>query len=273
MTDRSLAALGYGDVPALSPLTYPGRPVTAPALLVGGELWDLRAGPGPVGTWRVPDGPDGTPGGPLDAVLARLGQAPVAERLPVLAVGSNASPAQLSHKLTRLELPSALPLVPVRVRGVAVGASAHIGRYGYVAAAPYADPNADTRLVVGWLDPAQLAAVDATETPAYHRLPLASDFPAVLPSGEPLAGAHLYAGARGVLADATGAPRAGGGDQAALLAGLLAASARLRALLGPDPATWVARAGSSVALRDAGTRAFREEGWVLPQEAFRPHTP
>ncbi|MFD7506115.1 hypothetical protein [Streptomyces sp. NPDC059850] len=30
MDDRSLSALGFGDVPAEAPLTYPGRPVTAP---------------------------------------------------------------------------------------------------------------------------------------------------------------------------------------------------------------------------------------------------
>jgi hypothetical protein len=69
----------------------------------------------------------------------------------------------------------------------------------------------------------------------------------------------------------TGRPRAGGGDQSELLAALLAGSERLRDLLGPDPATWVRRAGADPSLREAGTLVFGEEGWVLPQTDFLPY--
>ncbi|MFD8217732.1 hypothetical protein ACFV2U_29480 [Streptomyces sp. NPDC059697] len=65
--------------------------------------------------------------------------------------------------------------------------------------------------------------------------------------------------------------RPGGGDRAELLAALLAGSARLRELLGPDPATWVRRAGADRALRERGTPVFGEEGWVLPQTDFLPY--
>ena len=60
-------------------------------------------------------------------------------------------------------------MVPVRVRGIGVGCSAHIGRAGYVATAPYSDPDGRDALVVSWLDAAQLRAVDATEFPNYRR--------------------------------------------------------------------------------------------------------
>ncbi|MFJ2768021.1 hypothetical protein [Streptomyces sp. NPDC087300] len=261
--DRGLAALGLDGVPALQPLTYPGRPVTAPSLLTGTELLPLRVGSGGPGAWAVEGA---APRRSLDAVLTGLGQAPVAGRVPVVAVGSNASPGQVSHKLARLGLSGAVPMVPVRLRGIGVGCSAHIGRAGYVAAAPYPDPTACRSLVVSWLDPAQLAAVDDTELPNYRRVRLSGDaYGMALPCGARLEEAYVYVSARGLLADpATGRPRPGGGDQATLLGALLAASPALRALLGPDAAAWVRRAAADAALRERGTQLFAAAGWVLP---------
>ncbi|MGR3939096.1 hypothetical protein [Streptomyces sp. BRA346] len=238
--DLSLAALGFGDVPAEAPLTYPGRPVTTPTLLTGGELH------------------------PLDLTLLERYR----QRHPVIAVGSNASPAQLHHKLSGPGHPATVPMVPVLVHGIAVGCSAHIGRYGYVASAPYGHPAALTSLVVSWLDDAQLDAVDRTEVPNYQRVRLpGAEFPMVLPSGERLDAAYLYVSTHGVLTAPGdgGRPLPGGGDQSALLARLLASSARLRDLLGPDPAAWVGRAGADAAVRTAGTRLFHDEGWARPR--------
>ncbi|WKX72649.1 hypothetical protein [Streptomyces sp. XD-27] len=294
MSDRSLEALGFTDVPLDQPLTYPGRPVSGPALLHGGELWVLTARRGPLGGWPVAgpyghgagggyghggggveghgggraEGPRGG-GEPLDAVLTRLGAAVMAARHPVIAVGSNASPAQLRRKFTRRGVGMTLPMARVTVRGIGIGVSAHIGAAGYVAAAPYADPLARTEVVVSWFDDEQLRVVDATEHPNYRRLLLpGADFPMALPSAEPLTAAYVYAGVHGVLTGPDGTPRRGGGDQSELLVALLAASGRLRELLGPDPQTWVARARADAAVRAAGRAIFREEGWALPQEAF-----
>lgn len=149
-------------------------------------------------------------------------------------------------------------MVPVRVHGIGVGCSGHISPAGYVAGTPYVDPRAETTLVVTWLDSTQLKAVDDTEFPDYRRAILPGDaFAMTMPSGERLGGAYIYFSAHGVLADpATGQPRPGGGDQAQLLAALLAGSARLRELLGPDPATWVRRAGADRAAR-AGHAGLR----------------
>ncbi|WP_420035577.1 hypothetical protein ACN2WE_27675 [Streptomyces sp. cg28] len=225
---RTLRALGYGTPPALAPLTYPGRPITAPALLVGDELHALPAD------------------GALDDVLK--------ERTPVLAVGSNASPAQIAHKLTRLNLPVRVPMIPVETRGIGIGCSAHIGRNGYVAAAPYEAPGEQRTLVVTWLDDVQLKAVDATELPNYRRV--------AVPDA-PVPGLQLYVSEYGVLTDpgTGGAPRPGGGDQAALLTALLRHSPALLALLGPTPRDWVRRAAASPAAREEGTRLLRETGY------------
>ncbi|MEU7108089.1 hypothetical protein ACFQ2B_37090 [Streptomyces stramineus] len=273
MTDRSLAALGLAGAPAELPLTYPGRPVTEPALLTGGELLPLRVAAGArLGAWTVVaamdhprSAPDGDPEEEpeLDRLLGHLGLPAADARYPVVAVGSNASPAQLHHKLDGAGLSTTVPMVPVLVRGLAVGCSGHIGRHGYVAATPYADPAGEQALVISWLDGAQLAAVDATEL-NYRRVLLpGTGFPMAMPSGERLAGAYLYVSSHGVLTDpATGLPRPGGGDQRALLTRLLAGSAALRRLLGPGPEVWVARAAADPAAREAGKQVFRREGWV-----------
>lgn len=286
MTRWTLRALGLDVVPALRPLTYPGRPATEPALLTGPELLPLTPGPAPLGDWRPAGTDEGDeadeadeadgPGRPsLDDALAALGRDPADRRHPVLAVGSNASPAQLAHKFATAGLSAAVPLVPVRAGGVAVGCSGHIGRHGYVAAAPYAAPGARTTLVAGWLDGEQLTAVDATEF-NYRRILLPGDrFPVTLPSGERLRGAYLYVSKWGVLTGppAGGPPRPGGGDQSALLATLLAGSARLRALLGPGPRDWVERAAADPGLRAEGTRILAEEGWVERETGLPAHEP
>ncbi|MEU6114677.1 hypothetical protein ABZ840_09125 [Streptomyces sp. NPDC047117] len=264
----SVRAAGLGAVPALEPLSYPGRPVAAPALLDGEALLPLTAVPGRhrVGGWRLGPDPDRT----LDDVLRTRGLPLTGRRHPVLAVGSNASPAQVAYKLARSEVPVAVPMVPVRVGGIGVGSSAHVGTPGYVAAAPFADPQSEVTLVAGWLDAAQLAVVDATEA-RYHRILLPGDrFPMTLPSGERLGGAYLYVSRYGVLAGPDGRPRPSGA-QPALLAALLAGSAALRRLLGPDPRTWVKRASSDAAVRAAARQVFRAEGRVVPQPEFTPY--
>ncbi|MFW6689797.1 hypothetical protein [Streptomyces sp. MAR4 CNX-425] len=276
MPDRTLEALGLATVPLLEPLTYPGPPAPGPSLLAGDRLLPLRPAAGGVGRWRVAgEGGGGTdPGrhperGTLDEALASLGQAPAAERYPVLALGSNAAPGQLRHKLTHLGLPAVVPLTPAAVGGVGVGVSGHISRPGYVAAAPYAAGDVESRLWVTWLDEDQLRAVDGTEMPNYGRALLpAVEFPARLPTGERLPGTYVYFNARGVLSGPGGGPLPQPPDQSALLTRLLTASPRLRALLGPTPRHWVARAAADAAAREAGTRIFHEEGWLRPERVF-----
>ncbi|MFB6779987.1 hypothetical protein ACFCX0_21730 [Streptomyces sp. NPDC056352] len=164
-----------------------------------------------------------------------------------------------------------MPMVPVRVEGIGVGCSGHISPAGYVASTSYVDRGVSAVLVVAWLDAEQLAAVDATEFPDHRRAILSGDeFPVTMPSGERLGGAYIYFSSHGVPAGPDGTPRPGAGDQSELLAALLAASPRLGELLGPDPSSWIKKAGIDPALRE-GTRIFGEEGRVLPQTDFLPY--
>lgn len=177
--DRTLEALGLAEAPRDHPLTYPGAWPEESGLLDGDRLLPLTGHTFP-------------------------------GRVPVLAVGSNACPGQLRHKMREYELSSPIPLVKARVTGLEVGVSAHVSAMGYVSASPFRAPGHTRELFLTWLDPAQLAAVDASEgvtapTGAYDRVSLpAADVRIELESGATLEGAHLYVNRRGVLHDGTG---------------------------------------------------------------------
>lgn len=266
----SLAALGMDGVPALDPLSYPGRVVDGPALLSKAHLLRMTPTAEPIGRWRVHQ--DTNPARSLDGVLADLGEPPTSERHPLIAVGSNAAPAQLHHKLTRLGLPAVVPMTPLRVSGLGVGVSAHVALNGYVANSPFADPGGKADVVLTFLDADQLCAVDDTELPRYHRVLLSgAEFEMALPSGERLDAAYLYVNAAGVLAARDGTPRVPG-VQEALLAELLERSPRLRALF-DSPQDWIAKARADADLRATVKQIFHESGWVLPQEAWREVSP
>jgi hypothetical protein len=183
------------------------------------------------------------------------------DRTPVLAVGSNACPGQLRHKMAEFGIVSPVPMVKVRVTGVDIGVSAHVSRVGYVSASPVNSPGVVRELFVTWFDARQLVVVDASEV-AYHRAWLpGTEFPVSLGSGELLRGAYVYVNRRGVLHDGTGVPRRHPGERA-LLTELLGGSAELRKLFGRTPEEFCARARADRELCERGTRLFREEGLV-----------
>ncbi|EGX55686.1 hypothetical protein SZN_31674 [Streptomyces zinciresistens K42] len=231
--DRSLEALGLAEAPRDHPLRYPGAWPADSGLLAGDRLL------------------------PLDRLVHD-------DRTPVLAVGSNASPAQLRRKMEAFGITSPLPMVRARVTGLEVGVSAHVSRLGYVSASPFHAPGRVRELFVIWLDGEQLAVIDASEgVPLPHgnytrvRLP-SSVARTGLADGTTLPGVFVYINRHGVLHDGTGAPRVHPG-QRPLLTGLLRDSARLRALFGATPEEFCARARADAALCDRGTRLFAEE--------------
>lgn len=249
-------------VPALDPLSYPGRVIGEPALLAGARVLEMTAGAGRrMGRWRVQGA------GLLDAALEQRAQPPTAELHPVIAIGSNAAPAQLHYKLTRLALRSVVPMTPLTVSGLGVGVSAHVALNGYVANSPFTDPDSVSQVILTLLDADQLRAIDDTELPRYRRVLLSgADYPMVLPSGERLAAGYVYANSAGVLAGEDGKPLAPA-TQPELLAELLERSARLRQLF-DSPGAWVDKARADSELRAAAKQIFRESGWVLPQDAL-----
>ncbi|GGQ69459.1 hypothetical protein [Streptomyces asoensis] len=245
MTSRhdrhTLRALGLADAPRDRPLSYPGAWPARSGLLSGDELL------------------------PLDR-LTHPG------RTPVVAVGSNASPAQLRHKMAAAAVASAVPMVKARVTGIDVGASAHVSRFGYVSASPVRAPAVTRELFVIWLDPEQLALVDATE-PNYDRVLLpAPEFRVELENGEPLPDTFAYVNHHGVLHRGDGIPRRHPG-QRALITELLLASAALRNMFGGTPEEFCARARADAALCEEGTRLFAEEKMVTSSGLEHLHVP
>lgn len=233
---HTLEVLGLAEAPRDHPLLYPGAWPADSGLLDGGRLL------------------------PLDRLVYE-------DRVPVLAVGSNASPAQLRHKMAEYGITSPIPMVRTRVTGIDVGVSAHVSLLGYVSASPVEAPAAVRELFVTWLDAEQLAVVDASEgvplpNGNYRRVWLPSpEVRTELADGTQLPGVYVYVNRHGVLHDGTGAPRTHPG-QRALLTELLVGSARLRELFGVTPEEFCARARADRGLCRQGTRLFKEEKLV-----------
>jgi hypothetical protein len=161
-----------GPVGAPQPLSYPGRALTRAGVLTGDG----------VRPWPAGD----------DAVLAG--------RSAVLSVGSNGDPRVLRAKLDAAGVSTLVPLAPAVVVGIVVAHSAHVSLGGYVAAAPCDAPSGAVRGVVTWLDPTQLAALDASE-PNYRRVPLSPSRYLVAPvQGHHLTQVSVYRSIWGLLA-------------------------------------------------------------------------
>ncbi|WP_399881973.1 hypothetical protein ACGH7X_04860 [Streptomyces sp. BBFR51] len=237
--DRTLRALGLAGVPREEPLLYPGAWPTESGLLCGDRLL------------------------PLDRAVHEDG----GDRVPVLAIGSNASPGQLRHKMAEFGIGSPIPMVRSRVTGLDIGVSAHVSRMGYVSASPVGAAGVVRELFVLWLDAEQLAVVDASEgVPMaggnFDRAWLPAPDVRVEPGdGTVLRGAYAYVNRHGVLHDGTGAPRRHPGEQRPLITELLHGSARLRELFGVTPEEFCARARARADRRlcERGTRLFAEE--------------
>jgi hypothetical protein len=234
--DHSLEALGLALAPRDHPLLYPGAWPAQSGLLDGDRFL------------------------PLDRLVHE-------DRVPVLAVGSNACPGQLRHKMVESKITSPIPMVRARVTGIDVGVSAHVSRLGYVSASPFDAPCTVRELFLTWLDAAQLAVIDTSEgvplrygnfRRAWLQVPQVR---IELEDGTQLPGAYIYVNRRGVLRNGSGAPR-GHPGQRALLTELLVGSARLRELFGVTPEEFCTRARADAGLCERGTRVFAEEKLV-----------
>jgi len=232
----TLTSLGLAQAPRDHPLTYPGPWPTASSLLQGDRLL------------------------PLDRLTHP-------DRTPVLAVGSNACPAQLRHKMDEFGIESPVPMTKVEVTGLDVGVSAHVSRMGYVSSSPVNAPGVSRELFVIWLDDEQLRVVDASEGARsaegnYARVLLPEpEFRVDLENGHVVRGTYAYVNRHGVLHDGTGTPRRHA-DQRTLIGELLKGSAELRRLFGGTPEEFCARARADAELCERGTRLLREEKLV-----------
>ncbi|MBB5140063.1 hypothetical protein HNP84_009828 [Thermocatellispora tengchongensis] len=248
-----------------SPLSYPGRLPDASGVVVGDRFLALDVWEGaPLGEWGVPEA-----GVRLADFLASAGVAPVRERVPVVAVGSNAAPAQLRRKFAALGARLVLPMTMATVRGIAAGVSGHVNRHGYVPATPVVG-DFRSRLFVGWFDREQLGVLDVTE-PNYVRR-LVPEGAVTLESGVGVRNCHCYAGRHGHLAERECGTPVLLGSQAAVIAWLLRRSSALARLCGRTPEEFVTRLRGDghgrASVRDAAYVLMRAEGLVRVQAEF-----
>ena len=107
----------------------------------------------------------------LDRWLHRVGSPPIAARLPILAVGSNAYPRQLVDKFQAHPVPDdAVPVLPCTLTDLRLVFCAHLSSHDYPPVTPQQAPGHTTHSWIHWLTPEQLEAVAATEGPAYTLL-------------------------------------------------------------------------------------------------------
>lgn len=193
--------------PIDNPEAYPGTPLTGSCVLTSADEWGLELvqigeDPDPVwperAPWRVADDSRD-----VDELLTDLGSEPMAARVPVLAIGSNASAAQLRRKFGGVP-DWAVPVTLADVTGLGVAYSAHVSRPGYVPWAPYATDDTRAALYrITWLTATEVEVLDKTE-PNYTPTALGDDHSVRLESGQCLAGVVVYAGRWGVVADDDG---------------------------------------------------------------------
>jgi hypothetical protein len=85
-----------------------------------------------------------------------------ADRLPVLAIGSNRAPEQLQRKFA--DMPQAeIAVERVRLRGFDVVHSAHLSGYAALAATLHQAPDVAVDISVTWIPPALMPRMHATE--------------------------------------------------------------------------------------------------------------
>ena len=244
--------------PIAAPLTYPGAAPDSPAVLVtDADVFVVRPSPGvALGTWRVELAPGTSKA--LDEVLGERGAALAGDRAPVLAVGSNAAPAQIRRKLSTAGLTASVPVTAVTVDGLRVGVSAHVSKAGYVPATPVPDPLATSRpMWVTWLAPEELQAMDKTE-PNYDRVQVPGSCAVRLTPVQALSECWLYVSHHGYLTERSGEPRTLT-DQGDLISRLLAELPALTDLAGNSPEEWVSRARDQ-GVRDGIRDLFRASG-------------
>lgn len=167
LSDLRRHARGAEEWPAprLVPTTYPGAAPDYDYLLVGDQVLPIAVQvDGSSLRARLPDG------SPVDEVLARLGSAPLAERVPVLAYGANRTPHSLAVKFAhhlddhsdQSGQPEAVPVVSVTVRDIDIVA-ASLSSQGCIYADMTPSPGTRASAKLTLLDREQAGAIHASE--------------------------------------------------------------------------------------------------------------
>jgi hypothetical protein len=234
----------FDDDPLVAPARYPGPPAPGSGLLADGRFEPLS--------------PD---------ELSRLGKPPYDDRVLVVAVGANASPAVMHRKLRREGREGPVPFLAATLTGVAVGHSAHVSVPGYVPAAPYAAAGVCTPVMASLLDAEQVDCLDRTEPNYVRRTLHADEFWLRLDGGDQPRDFDLYDGRWGVLAPPGGSPitLSGQVDLHAYLAAHWPAYTELLGLVGAerDAESPVLALAQDAALRARVRAAWHSTGWAV----------
>ncbi|WP_300681654.1 hypothetical protein [Nocardioides sp.] len=276
------------DAPRARPLTYPGSPPpTSVVQLLDAEpviLTPAAAGTDGTGVGSLPLG-SSKHGSTVDGLLASLGAAVVADRVPVLAIGSNACGAQMRHKAHAESFALGIPLLQATMVGARITHSSFLSSLGYVPATLAPAPGEVGTVHVQFLDADQVAALDRTEIGYQRRWLPAETVGVTLAGGKRLAGTYAYVSDGGTLGDPgdpgdpDGSDGSDGSDatplgdswplmpQPALFARLRAASPTLSGLLADDEES-VTLARTDAGWRRAVNAALVEAALVLPEVPF-----
>jgi len=289
----SVADLRLPASPLADPLSYPGHSIDGNYLWLDTWLYDLhlrddcvgaalddRTGPGrwSIGVDGGPLTSDGTTAGTaagLDDALAQLGASAPADRHPVLAFGSNGSPAQLQAKFASLDRAHrVVPVLRGTVDGLGLSHSPHVSPAGYV---PWvlvrSDGSTDLRVFVLWLDEVQLEVLNRTE-PNYT-LSIVEGYPVTVESGVTVPRYRAYRGRWGALRWSSDTAPVTASTQPRILETLCAAG-WFAALVGTgDPAAVVRRLGDDPDLRltvrqELAARGFAVDDGLGAAEMLRP---
>ncbi|ESR23121.1 hypothetical protein [Lutibaculum baratangense] len=144
---------------------------------------------------------------PLATLTADVGgeQVEFADRVPVLASGSNAAPSQLARKFGSMSIPP-IPVVEVVAEGLASVYSAHVARYGSIAATLAPCDGVRSRLHLLFVPACALEHLNRTESVGSNYM-LCELTGARLPVGSSVVAPLAYISRRGP-ARVDGMPRA-----------------------------------------------------------------
>lgn len=197
----------FAPSPTDVPSAYPGRWIVGDALMVGEILLDLRLVPGRrlpqarVTSWAPEVRGAYFPTGrsvPLRQALLQLNVARIEDRVPHIAVGSNANPVRLLDKLQSAHVSDIVPMTQAMVTGLSINFLSTLSDYGAYPTTPTmagSGPKKTIDLSVAWLTEHQSEAVAASETGYLAaRTALTGDLSATLRSGECVSDVVMYWG-------------------------------------------------------------------------------
>ena len=145
----------------------------------------------------------------LNEYLAASKLPTLVDRIPVVGIGSNASPLVTKSKIEkygRYGTDATVPMFVAKMKNMGVGYSGHFVFGGYIPAAPYHQEANELEVTVAFFTKEQLAAVDSTE-PTYQRAELAKDlYPLAFENGDSLDSSYVYTTRYGVLRGNDGYP-------------------------------------------------------------------